>query len=39
MNKNYFSDGIMRRMRQYTLALSGTAVFCETTGLPVKCSI
>ena len=22
MNKNYFSDGIMRRMRQYTLALS-----------------
>lgn len=25
MNKNYFSDGIMRRMRQYTLALSNNA--------------
>ena len=25
MNKNYFSDGIMRRMRQYTLALSNIA--------------
>ena len=25
MNKNYFSDSIMRRMRQYTLALSNNA--------------
>lgn len=25
MNKNYFSDGVMRRMRQYTLALSNNA--------------
>lgn len=25
MNKNYFSDGIMRRMRQYTLAVNNNA--------------
>ena len=29
MNKNYFSDGIMRRMRQYTLALSNNAHSCD----------